>query len=212
MDKLQGRNRKIITGCLILGNDKRWVEECILNHKKFFDKLIIFDGSIDGSIDIVRKYANKVIPQGDMEIDFSAFKNKCLEECDTEWAWFFHCAERLSLGEPDVIRAVLSITTANAYKLARVNEPNGADYPDYQTNIVRVGRGKYIRKLHEIYIPQTEQIFKEPVIRHLIRPKEELKLRDKRWMEIDPETQRRHLSRPEIKQRIKDEYGGNNGI
>ena len=144
-----------------------------------------------------------------MEVDFSAFKNRCLAECDTKWAWFFHCAERLK-GSPDTVRKVLQITNANAYKLARINLPNGVDYPDYQTNIVRVGSGKYIRKLHEIFVPETTDVMKEPVITHLVRPKSELKLRDKRWLEIDRETQKLHLSRNLIKKRIKEEYGVSN--
>lgn len=204
----------LITGCLILGNDRKRVKGCIENALPFVDQILVYDGSTDGSIDLIRDKVWKVIPQSISKPDFAFFKNACLKELPLEsWAWFLHTDERIvySLDKQE-LKNYIRGAAAHSFALPRFNQPLGADFPDYQANLVKVGHGTFIRPLHEQLYPAPVAQPRNILINHLLKNRRELEARDKRWMEIDPETETLHRSRPEIKERSKQEYDAADGI
>jgi len=190
-----------------LGNARRTIAQCVESSLPFFDKFVVFDGSTDGTLDIIRRHVDRIIPQGDLPIDFAQFKNKCLEDIGEGFVWFIHSDEVIeSKKEPAIVKSYINQGKFSAYFIPRFNKPDGVDYPDLQANIVQVGYHRFHRKLHEVLVPSPTVSLKGVMIKHLVKTLDELQERDRRWLEIDPETQKLHMQRDIIIQRVRDEY------
>jgi glycosyltransferase involved in cell wall biosynthesis len=197
----------LITGALILGNAKTHpLEECIKSYLPFIDELVIYNDSKDGSLERIMAqlpsgFKCRIIQQQG-EIDFARFRNECIEASDTEWVFFFFSDEILvpKAGfTPERFRKFLQDYRGHALAFPRYNEPDGADYPDLQTNLVRKGRALYIRKIHEVCSPPARDVLTAFMIRHVQKSILERLKKDEIWKKIDAETMRLHMERPEVK-------------
>lgn len=205
----------LITGALILGNAiKHPLEECVSSTLPWIDELIIYHDSTDGSLEkvlslIPSSFKVKVVRQkGD--VDFGRFRNECIDLAQTPWIHFFFSDEVIEVLDntytPKTHRLFLENCLEPCIALARFNEPDGQDYPDFQANLVRKGMVKFYRRIHEIPSVTPRICLSSIRIRHKLKPLSELEKRDQRWMEVDPQTEQLHRSRPEIQRRLKSEY------
>ena len=84
------KNRPVLSISMLVSNNRRdTIEKCMESlvplMKAIPSELIIVDtGCTDGSVDIARKYADKVV-QFTWCKDFSAARNAGLVECTGEW-------------------------------------------------------------------------------------------------------------------------------
>jgi hypothetical protein len=183
------RTVDIITGCLVMSNEKKFVEDSLRSHLRWVDKLIVYDGSDDGTRELVEPYADLVIKQRGDDVDFSRFKNECLEAVTTPWTLFFHADEilvGLAWCDKNKLKSFLTKSSEGSYYIPRFWAPYGLGFPDVQTNLVRRGKGHYTKKLHEEWIPPPNQIMWQLLIFHRQRTAEEVKERNARFEAIDP--------------------------
>jgi hypothetical protein len=196
-----------VTGVLMLGNGhKRTIPIALKTHLPYCDTAIAYDGSNDGSWDIVKDtIPNRIIQH--FPIDFSRFKNEAMQEAKTPWIFFFCTDEYFwCTMQPVVFKQTLFASRNVAFKIPRFNYPFAPDFPDYQTDIVKKGCGGFKDKLHETWAGPPSVLMPHTIKIHMPASRSFLKWRDERFPVIDIARQEKHLSRPEIQQRVKDEY------
>jgi glycosyltransferase involved in cell wall biosynthesis len=196
-----------VTGCIILGNGYRRTLRIALNSlKPFCHKIMLYDGSNDGSYDSVKDSVNVRIAETP-PLDYGRFRNICLDALDTEWMFFHDADEYLhSVITPQEFWARLVEKKAGAFWINRFNYPFGANYPEPQARIIRKGSGHFERAVHERFMPHNVVVFKSFLLIHLPRSKESLIARDARYLKVDQRTQNIHAARGGVIQRTREEY------
>jgi hypothetical protein len=201
----------LVTGYIPLANGyERTLGIAAQTAMNFCDKLIVMDGSNDGSIKILRQYDPLVISETSPK-DFARWHNEALAAAETPWLLRFDADEWLhSTMTPKDFRHLLSTTRDHAFVFLRFNQPFAPDWPDPQTRVVRKGSGYFKRSLHEFFHLKAHDGMIVPLnhflIVHMLKPRPLLEARNRLWAAINPEVQAGHMSRLVIQQRIKDEY------
>lgn len=153
---------QLITGCTFIKNEIDWIEERILEYIPYFDNIIAFDESVDGTTEVLRKYGAKVIE--DKRVDTkpwhaSHVRNLLANFTTTPWCWFFFPDEKLETSlSPEEVRHLIHsyYNKYNVLLISRWNEMgseenNGWKYPDWQGNIIR-NHVRYSKPYHEMPI------------------------------------------------------------
>lgn len=108
-----------ISACIISFNEEKKIEDCLKSLQGIVDEIVLVDSnSTDNTVEIARKYADKVILQ-----DFLGYieqKNFALEQAGNDWILSLDCDERLS---PELQKSILAIKDhidqADAWKMPR---------------------------------------------------------------------------------------------
>ena len=108
-----------ISACIISFNEEKKIEDCLKSLAGIADEIIVVDSnSTDNTVDIARKYADKIILQ--KFLGFIEQKNFAREQAENDWVLSLDCDERLS---PELQNAIIStkdsIDDADAYQLSR---------------------------------------------------------------------------------------------
>lgn len=110
-------NRLDITLCLIVKNEQKYIESCINSCAKVCKDIIVVDtGSTDKTIEITRKYTQK-IKSHPFNGDFSAARNAALEGVETEWVLFLDADERFENSEVEKLEQLLPDLDRNIWGL-----------------------------------------------------------------------------------------------
>jgi len=140
--------RQSITGAIVVFNEERNIEDC-LETAKWMDDIVVVDAfSTDRTLDICRKYTDKIIQRPWR--GFGDQKNFAIDQATSDWVFILDADERI----PDELRRemeqILSSETPDgpvAYSLPRKNYHFGnwvtraGCYPDYQLRLFRNGVG-----------------------------------------------------------------------
>jgi glycosyltransferase involved in cell wall biosynthesis len=150
-----------ISVCIICKNEARIIDSTLKQSSKIADELIIVDsGSTDSTLEIAKKYTNKVIHH-----DWKGFarqKNFAISLCQHSWILSLDADEVLS---DALIQEIKNLNLddksgPNAWKIARklfVGDKFirwGGYYPDYQLRLFK--RGDYLfaeKPVHESLVP-----------------------------------------------------------
>jgi glycosyltransferase involved in cell wall biosynthesis/acetyltransferase-like isoleucine patch superfamily enzyme len=101
---------------MIVKNEESCLEAC-LNSVKGADEIVIVDtGSTDKTIEIAKKYTDKVFsgPEYLWRDDFAFSRNQCLEKCTGDWVLIIDADETLEPDGMEKIRAIVASTAKDA--------------------------------------------------------------------------------------------------
>ena len=109
----------MITVIVITRNEEGMIKAC-LESVKWADEIIIADnGSIDGTLDIVKKYTNKIVKfEGQ---DFASLRNKAWEKASEDWILYVDADERVLEDLKNEIQNLIRAGEHSAYALSRRN-------------------------------------------------------------------------------------------
>lgn len=82
---------------MIVKNEEKFLEDCLLSVKEIVDEIIIVDtGSIDSTLSIAKKYNAKIFHFNWIN-DFSAARNFALDKVTGDWVLYLDADERINL-------------------------------------------------------------------------------------------------------------------
>ncbi len=145
-----------ISAVVLTKNEEEQIKDCLESVKWADEILVIDDGSIDKTLEIVKEYTDKIWI--DESEDFSAKRNLGLEKARGDWILYIDADERITPGLQEEIgtRIMNQESGFMAYKLPRKNFYFGSskknEWP-YVEKIERLFRKDKLRgwhgKLHE---------------------------------------------------------------
>jgi len=144
---------------IICKNEERIIERTLMQARMLADELIVVDsGSTDGTIEIAKRYADKLVHQD--WLGYAAQKNYALSLCTQDWCLSLDADEVL----PDALIAEIKsslggaqrLSNDEAYAIARKLYLGskwlrfGGYYPDYHLRLFPRGAAKFAqRAVHE---------------------------------------------------------------
>jgi tetratricopeptide (TPR) repeat protein len=153
-------NNISLTASMIVRNEERFLEGCLESIKNVVDEIVIVDtGSTDGSKEIAAQYGARVI-DFPWKGDFSAARNRSLDESLGEWILYIDADERLrSVSRQEVMR-VLSDKSNAAYTLKFHPISGYTPYREYRIfrNNPRI---RFQGVIHETIFPAIDTVLEE---------------------------------------------------
>lgn len=152
-----------ISVCIIAKNEEKYLEDCLKKLLPYGMEIIVTDtGSTDRTVEIAKKYANKVL-HFDWCDDFSAARNFCASNSSYPWILALDCDEYMSSMDVHTLRILMQkfprycgvIRLKNLTTLSSGEVSYGSD------DVIRF----YNRNFYQFCEPVHEQICKknEPV-------------------------------------------------
>lgn len=131
----------MISVIIITKNEEERIKAC-LESVKWADEIIVADnGSTDKTLDIAKKYTDKLIKfTGN---DFAALRNKAMEEARGEWVLYVDADERVLEPLGEEIKSIVKDNNFSAYAISRRNiifgeEKNyGPFWPDWVIRLLK---------------------------------------------------------------------------
>lgn len=106
---------------IVLTKDEEDRIKACLESVKWADELIIFDnGSVDKTIEIAKKYTDKIISISGI-IDYQEVRNKAMEETSSDWVLYLDADERVLEGLRNELTEITESSDKSAYALSRKN-------------------------------------------------------------------------------------------
>jgi len=84
-----------LTVCLIVKNEESCLERCLESVKDIGQIVIVDTGSTDSTIDIARKYTDKVFTDYTWNDNFAEARNHAISKCETDWIFTIDADEHL---------------------------------------------------------------------------------------------------------------------
>lgn len=142
-----------VAALVLAYNEEENIEEC-LESIKWIDEIIVIDSySKDKTVDLSRKYTNKVYQR---KFDnFSSQRNFGLEQIESEWVLVIDADERVSPELRIEILETLKNPKAEGYRIPRKNYFLGkwikyaGWYPDYTLRLFKVNSNRFNGLVHE---------------------------------------------------------------
>lgn len=145
-----------LTAIILTRNEARHVVECI-DSLRWADRLVVFDSYSDDETAALAEAAGAEVRRRRFD-NYAAQRNAALEAVTTDWVFFVDADER---GTPELageIRRVISEQPESGWYVARHNYIFGrltlgaGWFPDYQLRLLRHGKVRYERPVHEIAV------------------------------------------------------------
>lgn len=116
-----------LSACLIVKNEEQFLPECLASLRGIADEVVLVDtGSTDHTVEIGQAAGARVVHE-EWRNDFSAARNRSLQEATGEWILVIDADERLKPGQAERLRQLLTEGQADAYQLLIVNFPDDED-------------------------------------------------------------------------------------
>lgn len=98
------REEPTISCCMIVKDEEAFLEQCLKSVKDYVDEIIIVDtGSTDGTVEIARRYTDKVYFHP-WEDSFSKARNQALQYATCDWVFQIDADEELIDGSGEKLR------------------------------------------------------------------------------------------------------------
>ncbi len=167
LENSQERNAVVrgkVSAVITVFNEEDNIERC-LKSLKFADEIVVVDnGSLDKTVEIAKKYTDKIFSQKNNPKEIDLQKNFGFEKAESEWILSIDADEEVS---PELANEILKILEpratgngpragVNGYFIPRKNiifgkfiEHTGW-YPDLQLRLFRKGKAKFVKAhVHE---------------------------------------------------------------
>jgi len=162
-----------ITLAMIVKNEAGNLENCLISVRGQVDEIVIVDtGSTDGTMEIARKYTDKVYSFFWRE-DFSAARNFAVEKASGDWIFYLDADEELVPGSGDLKCLAARDLCPEAYLLPINNPIDGVTGEYNRFFVLRLfknnGRYRFKGIIHEqVAVPENGvvEIAEGPVINH----------------------------------------------
>lgn len=138
-------------------NEEKNIERC-LKSLKFADEIIVVDNSSnDKTVEIAKKYTDKIFSQKNNPKEIDLQKNFGFEKASNDWILSIDADEEISAGLAEEIKKTIKqATKINGYYIPRKNIifgkfiQNTGWYPDPQLRLFEKGKAKYVKThVHE---------------------------------------------------------------
>lgn len=122
-----GKNNKLLSVCMIVKNEERYIRDCLESIKDVADQLVIIDtGCTDNTLRIAREYDAEIYPFKWID-DFSAARNASIKYAQCNWIFWLDADERLKSQSIPFLRKVISKNNHHiVYNVQIENETNDA--------------------------------------------------------------------------------------
>lgn len=144
----------MISVIVLTKNEESMIKTC-LESLKWADEIVIYDnGSTDKTLDIARKYTDKIYKY--LEQDFATLRNLAFEKTKGDWVFYVDADERVLKPLKEEISGIIQNTTKSAYAVSRKNIIFGQEvnYGSYKKDWVirlfkRSAFKRWTGKVHE---------------------------------------------------------------
>jgi len=175
---------------ILTKNEARHVAECIAS-LRWADRVLVFDsGSDDGTQELARAAGAEV---AERPFDnYAAQRNAALDSVSAGWVFFVDADERGTPGLAAEVRRVIAERPESAWYVPRHNYIFGrltlgaGWYPDYQLRLLRHGRARYVRPVHEIAeVDGAIGYLANPLIHYNYRDAAQFRAKQRAYVEHD---------------------------
>lgn len=106
-----------ISLCMIVKNEEKFLEGCLLSVQGIVDEIVIVDtGSTDGTLEIAQRYGAKIISFQWIN-DFSAARNESLRHATSNWILYLDADERIAQGQDQLIASLVQARDVYGYSV-----------------------------------------------------------------------------------------------
>ena len=190
-----------LTAIILTKNEARHVAECI-GSLRWADRVLVFDsGSDDGTADLARAAGAEVAARP--FDNYAAQRNAALDSITTDWVFFVDADERGTPALAEEIRRVIADRPENGWYVPRHNYIFGrltlgaGWYPDYQFRLLRHGRARYVRPVHELgEVDGAIGYLEAPLIHHNYRDPAHFHAKQRFYVEHDADILKGQGTRP----------------
>lgn len=181
----------MISAIIIAKNEEQMIKTC-LESVKWADEIIVYDnGSTDKTIEIVKKYTNKIFTF--TKLDYAEVKNEAFKKTTGDWVLYIDADERVLTPLKEEIQAMVDNRQKSAYALSRKNIIFGSEvnygpfWPDWVIRLVK--RDSFIDwtgSIHETLNFKGELGYSKNSLLHLThRDLDQVILKSLNWSNID---------------------------
>lgn len=176
---------------VICKNEEDRIKAC-LESVKWCDEIVIADnGSTDKTLEIAKRYTDKVIEFKDE--DFSALRNKAAEKASGDWLIYIDSDERISEPLKNEIARLILNNSFSAYAISRKNIIFGEEvkygpfWPDWVIRLLKKSAfNSWEGKVHEQPKFQGKLGYTKNSLLHLThRSVDQIVLKSLEWSKID---------------------------
>lgn len=153
-----------VAAIILTKNEEARIEDCLKHLRPYIDYILILDGeSKDKTVEIAKKYADKIIVKA-FSGSFAEERNYARTQVPKNCLWilWIDADERFDIALLRDIKKHLLFAEENytvCWRFPRNNLPDGKDWPDYQTRLIKNSRDiEWIGDLHEIPYLITEGV------------------------------------------------------
>lgn len=159
-----------LTVCLIVRNEEEVLARCLDCVKKFADEIVVCDtGSTDNTVEIAKKYADKVVFFRWCD-DFSAARNFCFDAADGDYVMWLDADDVIPDGEIGKILRVKERMGSFDMAYMRYGAYNGGGAPKFVYIRERIFRNtpdfRFSGAVHEAVSPRGVIIRSDALILH----------------------------------------------
>jgi (heptosyl)LPS beta-1,4-glucosyltransferase len=179
-----------LTAIILTRNEARYIVECIAS-LPWADRIVVFDSFSDDETVSLAKNAGAEIHQRSFD-NYAAQRNAALDIIATDWVFFVDADERGTSALGQEIRRVIAENQENGWYVPRHNMIFGrltlgaGWYPDYQFRLLRYGRARYIRPVHELgEVEGAVGYLESPLIHHNYRDPAHFHAKQQAYVEHD---------------------------
>lgn len=181
----------MLSAVIITKNEQDRIKAC-LESVKWADEIVVLDnGSEDKTIEIAKKYTDKVFHYDDL--DFASIRNKGMEKAEGEWVLYVDSDERVLASLKEEIESLMQNDQFSAYAISRKNVILGREisYGSYKKDwVVRLFKKKdfeeWSGKVHESAHFKGKLGYTKKFLLHLThRDVDQIVLKSLEWSKID---------------------------
>lgn len=144
-----------ISLCMIVKDEASILEQYIKHHIKLYDELVIVDtGSKDNTVEIAKKYTNKVF-KFEWQQDFSQARNFSISKASKEWVLWLDPDEEVEEKYFPEIKKILTEIDAFGLSFIQKNFTNVKQHPRYENSMTILKgvqfSGYYVRRICKLF-------------------------------------------------------------
>ena len=184
-----------LTAIILTKNEARHVAECVAS-LRWADRVLVFDSLSDDDTVALARAAGADVAQRPFD-NYAAQRNAALDAVAThwvvtDWVFFVDADERATPALAEEIRRVIATRPENGWFVPRHNLIFGrltlgaGWYPDYQFRLLRHGRARYVRPVHELgEVDGAVGYLENPLIHHNYRDVAHFHAKQRAYVEHD---------------------------
>jgi len=179
-----------LTAIILTKNEARHVAECVAS-LRWADRVLVFDSLSDDDTVALARAAGAEVAARPFD-NYAAQRNAALDSVTTDWVLFVDADERGTPALAAEVRQVIATRPEDGWYVPRHNYIFGrltlgaGWYPDYQFRLLRHGRARYVRPVHELgEVDGAIGYLQNPLIHYNYRDRAQFHAKQRFYVETD---------------------------